>query len=106
MLVKHYPTLSNIVGRNIFDPFEHAVQSNLLDSVGRCWMKFDSGLFPRSKACHNFMSGTEIQHSWMVLDSFEHSSIQHNPTLIKHCLTPPNNIGCLTNMFDPFEWAY
>ena len=32
--------------------------------------------------------------------------IQHNPTLVKHRPTSPDNVGyCLTNMFDPIEPA-
>ena len=112
MLVKS--ALSNIVGRKMFDPFEQHNQTCciVLDGVKRCWMKFDivQTFLPHhptfSKIRHNFVPGTEIQHCWMVLDSFEHSSIQHNSTLIKRRPTPSNNIGCLTNMFDPFERSF
>ena len=113
-------TLSSIVGCNTFDLFEQHNQTCwiVLDGVGRSDVKWSLTLFKLfiqhhptfpfawSKVRHNFVHGTEIQHCWIMLDSFEHFSIQHNPTLIKYHPTPPNNVGCLTNMFDPFEWAF
>ena len=65
------------------------VRSNMLDVIRRCWTTLDD-------VCSNFSSnivqhfrsrdqkyaiiscpGSGIQLCWMVLDSFEHSSIQH-----------------------------
>ena len=40
----------------------------------------------------------EIQYCWMVLDSFEHSSIQHRSNTIQHHLTMLDNVW-------PFERA-
>ena len=55
--------------------------------VGYCWTVLDDIISCLVLTC------TEIQHCRMVLDMFEHSSVQHNPTLIKHRPTPPNNVG-------------
>ena len=77
-------------------------RSNMLDSVAWCWTMLDEVWF-----CSNFSSNIverskyaiisclvlKFQHCWMVLNSLEHSSIQHNPTLIKHRPTPRNNVG-------------
>ena len=90
-------------------------QSNMLDNAGRCWTmmdeiwlcsNFSSNIvqqFPLawSKIRHNFVPGTEIQHCWMMLDSFKHSSIQHNPTLIKHRPTLLNVVGFVWTLQHP-----
>ena len=114
--IKHVgQTFSNIVGCNML---EHHNQTYwiVLDGVGWSLTLFKLFIkhcptfsFTWTKICHHFMPSTETQHCWMVLDSFEHSSIHlHNPTLIKHRPTSPNNVGMdnvWTNMFDPFERA-
>ena len=57
------------------------------------------------KKRHNFVPGTEIQHCWMVLDSFELSSIQHWSITVQHHLTMLDNFWptCLIRLNEPLR---
>ena len=88
------------VGQTLLDVTCLTHLNSTFKHVGLCVMKFDfvqifhpTFLFAWSKISHNFMSGTETQHCWIVLDSFEHSSIQHNQTpSCQHHLTMLDNV--------------
>ena len=90
MLVKHYQTLLDATC------LTHLKKHNqtcwiVLDDVG--WSLSLLKLFiQHPKTRYNFVPGTEIQHFWMVLDSFEHSSIQHWWNTVQHHQTMLDNV--------------